>query len=310
MAVRHRYIIVGLVFISFALSGYLIFRKDQPYTVAEILKELAIEKPASMVKFKDHYVATELINNRLAISSDDSFSKVSFFNPRNIGKSFQSPHFLAVSPQETLLISNGWGNSIIEIEDLKGGGWKMFNGKVGKGKKFNAPHGLCVSDNGWIYVGDSLNSRIVRFRDMSGTDFEVFSDNDKLVSYSRQLVCEGDSLWVSNSYENREGLNKGNGANVLRIDDFSSGKAEVVFALEGVTFSGIAPLGKRLMVAVWAGKKSVIDVDLASGRYEPVEQSSNELGVPYGLFTEKGRIFVTYFGDFEKNNGGIAILDN
>ena len=242
-----------------------------------------LEKPLDLLVFKSQYVATEMETGRLAIFDDLSFVKLHHFNPANIGQHFNEPHFLSLSPWGTLLISNGTGMSIVEITDLDGTGWREFSGVE---IPFNSPHGICIDDKGWIYVGDSLNSRIVRFRDMDGNGWEVFGDIDRRVAYSRQLAWHDGALWVSNSYEQRPGLNPGMGANVLRISAFSSGKSEIVWQDErdNVNITGILPLGNQLFISVWGEFQSIIRVDLSTPKSTDVNGSNNSLGIPYGLF--------------------------
>ena len=62
------------------------------------------------------------------------------FNPKLIDKRFKAPHYLAISPNGHLLVSNGWGRSIVEIEDIDGSGWKEFNGLAGSEFKANSKH--------------------------------------------------------------------------------------------------------------------------------------------------------------------------
>lgn len=278
--------------------------KQGLYRVPQLVTSPALTKPSSIVRFKGRYVATGLQSNRLSCSEDLSFGKATYLDPADIGQSFSSPHFLAVTPWDTLLISNGWGKSIVEITGLDGSGWKEFRGDD---RGFNAPHGLCVDKAGWIYVGDSLNSRLVRFRDMKGSDFQEFADLEQLIAYSRQLVCKDGAVWVSNSYEAREGLNRGAGANVLRIDNYTSGRAEVVYANPATNITGILPLNSTLLVAEWMKRQQIVAVDLLSGEHQVIDGSRCELGAPYGLFEEKdGSVLAAYFGDFKKNRGGIA----
>ena len=274
----------------------------------EILRCPDLQKPTHMLRFQGHYVATEINRNQLAIFDDLSFSNMRHFDPRTIGQQFQSPHFLSLSPWGTLLISNGWGASIVEITDLEGRQWHEFSGL---GLKLNAPHGICVDEQGWIYVGDSLNSRIVRFRDMAGSNWEIFSDIQHRVAYSRQLVWHEGTLWVANSYERRPGLNPGKGASVLRIEDFSSGQSDVVFHEERASITGILPIGGKLYVAIWGDVKSILSLDLKTGQRTWITNSKSTLGVPYGLFydSERGAIIAACFGDFEGNHGGLLRVD-
>jgi hypothetical protein len=213
--------------------------------VAAIHQHPKLWNPADIVRFRGKYVASELYRNRLAIFDDLSFSGLAHFDPRAIGKRFAAPHYLSVTPQNTLLISNGWGNSIVEIADLDGGGWKEFSGI---GRRFNAPHGVCTDKSGWIYVGDSLNSRLVRFLDMEGRGFEEFSDIEKKIGYIRQMVCAEDGIWIANSYEKRKGINPGRGGNILRIRDFASGRVEDFAGNPASNITAVLPLPGSIAV--------------------------------------------------------------
>lgn len=283
-------------------------RNENVPVVEKMVSNPNVHKPTDILRFKNYYVATELQNNTLAIFDGLGLKKNHHFNPEIINKHFQAPHYLAISPNGHLLISNGWGKSIVEIEDIDGSGWKEFNGLTGS--EFRAPHGICVDEDGWIYVGDSLNSRIVRFKDMQGSSWQVFKDVDRKIAYSRQLVCKNGAIWISNSYESRKGLNPGQGANVLRIDSFSSGKVQIVYQAEDTNITGILPLDDILLVARWSNYKDIVAVDLKSGKNLPVENSHNKLGVPYGFFEDKNenRIITAYFGSFDSNFGGFAVL--
>lgn len=306
MKKTHIFILVTLLLLTG--YGYLwgsYFFEENRFRISLRITSTGLDKPSSVTRFKGHYVATELKANRLALSEDLSFTNISYFDPAVVGKTFSSPHFLAVTPWDTLLISNGWGKSIVEIADLDGSGWKEFHGDT---KGFNAPHGLCVDSNGWIYVGDSLHSRLVRFKDMEGGNFQEFADHDRLIAYTRQLVCKGGTVWVSNSYEPRKGLNRGVGANVLRIEDFASGRAEVIYSNPSTNITGILPLETSLLVAEWTTLQQIVDVDLLNGENRTIPGSRCALGAPYGLFEEEdGSFLAAYFGDFEMNRGGLAL---
>ncbi len=276
--------------------------------VEKLVSNPGIHKPTHVLQFRNRYVSAQLEKNKLAIFDDLDLEKIDYFDPKTIGKSFMFPHFLAISPNGNLLISNSWGKSIVEIEDLDGSGWKEFSGPAGS--EFDAPHGICVDAEGWIYVGDSLNSRLVRFKDMQGSSWQVFKDVDQKIAYSRQLVCKNGAVWISNSYENREGLNPGQGSNVLRIDNFTSGKVEIIYEDQNTNITGILPLDDILLVARWGYNSDIVSIDLESGKIFTVQNSHNELGIPYGFFEDKyeNRIINAYFGSFEANPGGFAIL--
>lgn len=279
---------------------------------ALIIQDARLQYPADIVKFKGRYVVTELYKNRLAAFSDLQLGDVEYFDPGKIGQEFNAPHFLAVTAADTLLISNGWGDSVVEIADLAGRGWREFKGV---GKKFNGPHGLCVDESGWIYVGDSLNSRLVRFRDMQGTGWEVFSDVDRRISYIRQLACRDGIVWVSNSYENLPGLNSGLGGNILAIRDFGSGKADTVFTFEKSNLTGVLPINDRdLLIGLWGIRRQLVLFDMER-RSAKIFNRQKNIGTPYGMFLDQARsqVLVMHIGDLpqdgtkKKNIGGIAV---
>jgi len=270
-----------------------------------------VAHPADVVRFAGKYVATEILSNRLAIFDDLALRNLRYLDPAAIGRHLQGPHYLAVTPWGTLLVSDGWGVGIVEIRDLAGGGWRHFSGI---GQRMDAPHGVCVSDDGWIYVGDSLNSRLVRFRDMDGGGWEVFADHDRRVAYSRQLVCDGKRVWIANSYEKRPGLNPGTGGNVLRVDDFGSGRAVVAASVPDASITALALVdGGRLLLGLWDARPGLA----LAGRDGVVRRLAPppaEWGVPYGIHRDpaSGHWMVAFFGwppeHPTPSPGGIALL--
>jgi hypothetical protein len=271
------------------------------------IRSPSFNKPTDIHFFQGRYVLTEHLANRLAMFPDFRFSKWDILDPSVRGCKLSSPHFFAVDNMGRLLISNGKGDTIVSISDSSGADWKEFQGI---GKPFHLPHGIAVDPQGWIYVGDSGNSRIVRFRDMEGTGWEVFSDVSKQVAYARQLVWKDNALWVSNTYEKLSGLNPGKGANVLRIDDFRSGRCDIVYRDSQTHFTGILPLGNTLLVGLWGDDRQVVEVDLVAQNAIPLPQTNCDLGVPYGFYEDQrtGSIIVCYFGDLEENPGGLMLM--
>jgi hypothetical protein len=305
-----------VAFVTLALAAHPARGGEPPFPSVQDLESASallaagVRNPADVIRFRGRYVVTELLTNRLAVFDYPQFDGFEHFDPATIGRAFESPHYLAVSPTGGLLISNGWGSSIVQIDDLDGSGWTSFSGK---NRKFKAPHGICVDEDGWIYVGDSLNSRLVRFRDMSGRDWQVFEDLDRRISYIRKLVCRKDGVWASNSYEDRPELNRGEGSNVLRISDFASGRAEVLHAIEHANITGIWPLSdERLLVGVWGKEVKVGIVELGLGSLSLVPGFRKGLGVPYGFWLDEdaGVLFVAHTGALragDSRTGGIAV---
>lgn len=276
---------------------------------ARVVSDERLRNPGDIIKFKGRYVATQVFDHRLAVFDDFELHGFQHFDPTKIGHNLKSPHFLAIAPDGGLLISDGWGSSIVEIDDLEGGHWREFKGV---GKKFRAPHGICVDQDGWIYVGDSLNSRLVRFRDMQGHGWQVFPDRENRISYIRELVCRDGALLLSNSYENRPGLNPGHGSNILRITDFESGRAEIVSDLPDVNITGIQPLeGDRILVGLWGARRRLALV--SPGDPDRTEFHRLPLGTPYGMYfdPETHQVLVAHLGrltqDPDRNIGGIAV---
>lgn len=292
-----------------------VWGEDRPFNVAslervhELLSE-GLQNPADIIEFDGRLVATELLTNRLAIFDYPDFDGFDYFDPKSIGESFQSPHYMAKSPDGGLLISDGWGSSIVRIDDLKGRGWTRFSVT---GEKLNAPHGICVDADGWIYVGDSLNSRVVRFRGMDGEDWQVFADLGRRIAYARKLHCDDSGVWISNSYEDRPGLNPGRGSNILRIADFESGRAEELFAIPDSNITGILPLsGDRLLVGVWGNQATVGVIDFATGSLSLARRIRDGLGIPYGFLhhARTGHLFVAHSGALRQGDartGAIAV---
>jgi len=290
---------------------------DTPATAVFAAPERVVEglhNPTDLVYFQGKYVAAEALSNTLAVFDDLSLAGLRRFDPASVGEKLASPHHLAVSPWGSLLITEGWGGAVVEIRDLQGTGWQRFRGI---GKPLHAPHGICVSGDGWIHVADSLNSRLVRFRDMAGRDWQVFADLDRRISYGRQLVCENGNVWISNSYERRSGLNPGDGANILQIADFSSGRARVMVSVSEGNITGILPLASgRMWFGLWGWDRyrMLAVADTARGTYELVPGSRSDLGVPYGIARDPatGRVLVTYLGSLKHggsaNYGGIAVF--
>lgn len=277
---------------------------------ARTISDEKLRNPGDIIKFKGHYVVTQVFDHRLAVFDDLETPDLRYFDPSTLGKNLKSPHFLAIAPDGGLLISDGWGSSIVEIDDLGGKHWRQF---TGVDKSFRAPHGICVDEDGWIYVGDSLNSRLVRFRDMTGRDWQVFRDVDNQVSYIRQLVCRDGAVLASNSYENRPGLNPGSGGNILKIEDFESGKARVLFEFPDTNITGLQPLDdNRFVVGLWGARRRLAVVDTREpGR---TEFQRLALGTPYGMYYDAaaGRMLVAHIGKISKDPekrqiGGIAI---
>jgi hypothetical protein len=272
-----------------------------------------LHNPSHVLRYRGAYVATELLNSTLAVFEDYSLAGLRRVDTAAAGLRMYSPHFIATAPGGGLLVTEGWGTAVVELDSLAGRPWRRFSGV---GTRLNAPHGICVGADGWTYVADSLNSRLVRFRDMQGAGWEVFADRDRRIAYGRQLVCDADGVWIANTYEDRPGLNPGRGANVLRISDFRSGEAQVLLSLPGGRITGLQPLpGGRVLLALWGPRSQLAVADLATGAVRRYAPTPDAWGAPYGISRDPatGKLLVAYFGTevngVSRNPGGIAVYD-
>lgn len=275
--------------------------------VRTVTNEL-LSNPSHLIRFKGQLVATSLYHHLLVYTDNLQQGPWKVFDPKTIGKSFRSPHYLEINSNGNLLVINGWGKSIVEIEDLNGNGWKEF---TGINQEFKAPHGLCVDQQGWIYVGDSLNSRLVRFKDLEGSGWQVFSDKRNLVAYTRQMDCAPEGVYLANSYEDREGLNPGKGGNILLVRDFESGLAEVVVEFPNSNLTGLLKLPDRLLWIEWGGGQKVMQMTGQDLNHHEVLPAQPALGVPYGLYWDEPsqRLLTAYFGNLhnhQEEKGGLV----
>ena len=303
-------LIVGLAVI---FSGVRLSWFEQPPTLAvSAVYSGRLQHPAQVIRIGDQYVAGELFANRIMAADTVEFDSALPVSLDDGASSLQlaSPHFMQALDEHRLLVSEGWGSGII-IADIQSGAARRYTGPPARA--LNAPHGVCQrSGDPWIYVADSLNSRLLRFQNTDDPQWEVFSDTQKRVSYGRQLLCLGDGLWLSNSYENREGLNPGSGSNVLRIVDFTSGVSEVMASFPDVNLTGLEVIDGRWIIAgLWGNQNRLLMID-AKGQHGPVSVDSPEgvPGPPYGLYYDKkaGQLLAAYIGSIHDRSHPGAIV--
>lgn len=266
------------------------------------------EHPAEVIEFKGELWVTELLAKRVS-AFDLSLSKVNqhFTHPQQ-GDSFASPHHFS-KDENTLFFSEGWGKRIFSYDGQDAESLKEVSGTK---YPLKAPHGIC-RDGSWLYVADSLHSRLIRFDLTTFNVADVFADKTKKVSYGRQIVCRDGQVWISNSYERREGLNTGEGANVLHIEDFDSGVAKEVVAFPNTNITGLTIYHDRyLLIAQWHGNKiKVFDLQTNTLLDTQIELPKPYAGPPYGItyVPQTGLLYVAFIGDIytKKNKGGIAV---
>jgi hypothetical protein len=300
----------GVVLIT--LSGCIEEQPVVPELQLEAIYTGNLVHPAHVVYKDGYYLAAELFSKRVAISQNIGFEGLEYAEDKE-GKTVQlaSPHFIFPITHHRLLVSEGWGSEVALL-DWHAHELEQFEGDKEPG--FKAPHGVCYEPvSGWVYVADSVHSRLVRYQLEDKSVFEVFSDVDRKVAYGRQLLCDESGLWLSNSYEGRPGMNSGNGSNLLRITDFSSGKVDEIASFPGTNMTGVAELGERwLVIGLWGGYEQLVLVD-KKGKAESVylENSTGLKGPPYGLDYDRssGRLLVSHIGDIDKasDEGGLVV---
>lgn len=65
-------------------------------TIKQKIADPQLHNPSDLIRFQGKYVVAELLENRLAYFDDLSLNNLKHFDPKSIGKSFASPHFLSM----------------------------------------------------------------------------------------------------------------------------------------------------------------------------------------------------------------------
>ncbi len=281
--------------------------EQTPQLTIESIYQSGFEHPSDITRYQDRWVVTELYNRRLVLLDTFERPEPRYLPAPESGQTLRSPHFVRVDKQDQLWASEGWGDGLVRFSSIDDDlGEKIVNPAA----PMRAPHGLCLAD-GWVYVADSLNSRLLRARLDKLDRWESFADPEKLVAYGRGLRCEKDGLYLSNSYEQREGLNTGQGSNVLRITDFESGQAEILFAQTDTFATGLLKLNDRyLLVSQWVPGLHLVLVDIEQQTRTRLPHPGPDFFAPYGLHwdRETDLIYVAYVGDIRdrQHKGGVV----
>jgi len=300
---------IGVITLVFTLIGFYSLNLKPIIEVSLIDYKTGFNHPADLIEFNDQFIVAELLDKRIAISDKNlNIPKQYLKHPIEKNK-FRSPHHVAID-KKNLFISAGWGKSIYQFDKS----FTQFTEHPTNALRLNAPHGICRQDK-WLYIADSLNSRLLRV-DLNNTEkYEEFSDVDSLIAYGRQIQCTKDAIWVSNSYEKREGLNPGNGANVLKISDFNSGKAEVIAEFPNTNITGIYLHNDRfLFTAQWHGNKiSVYDTLKKQYLEQTIKLPKGNPGVAYGIYysNNTNKLYIAFIGDIfgKQHKGGIGVYN-
>ena len=311
------YWFIGLISALFVFIASWWWQADDPIpSLGEsVVYTGMLTHPAQVIRIGNMYLGGELFSNELILGESPGFETHERLVLRDKKShsvvTLGSPHFFAPFDTNRVLVSEGWGSNVALVE-IDSGEVSRFGDAEGRG--FNAPHGICFdAASGWVYVADSLHSRLVRYRPLDTSPAEIFADHKKLVSYGRQLLCEEDGLWLSNSYEDRDGLNPGKGSNVLHISDFASGKANVIVEFPDVNMTGLVRLNKNwIVVGLWSAHNQLALVSTdGSAIVKPIQPITNLPGPPYGLFFDEDRseLLATYIGSIHDraHPGGLAV---
>ena len=132
----------------------------------------------------DHTVRKYSLDGRLLLklgtsgqSSDSGINGWNYLSIQRAAPPFHLPTNLAVAPDGTLVISDGYGNARIHRFSAEG---KLLHswGAPGSGPgQFNLPHGIAVDRNGRVYVADRENSRV-----------QIFSPDGEFIDQLTDLV--------------------------------------------------------------------------------------------------------------------------
>src|SRR5262249_5479221 len=95
--------------------------------------------------------------------SDTGATSIDFRTIRHSGPPFHYPTDLALAPDGSLYVSDGYGNA--RIHKFSPDGRLLFSwGEPGDGPgQFRVPHGIAVDRQGFVYVADRENSRVQIF---------------------------------------------------------------------------------------------------------------------------------------------------
>jgi hypothetical protein len=226
----------------------------------------------------------------------DNFPDANSLRELTSDSDIESPHFMAAS-QDGVYVSEGRGSEVSLFTFENDAPGKAITLQLET--PMNRPHGVCIDKDNWLYIADSVNSRLIRTQLPDGKT-EIFTDVEKKIAYGRQLLCRDDGVWIANSYEKAFKLNAGNGGNILRITDFSSGLLETVVSFPHNNTTGIEIINNRLLlIGRWSGARDIVMYDLQEKQIIGTLFTSDvELDAPYGMFLDEAnrRLYITFLG--------------
>ena len=209
-----------------------------------------------LAQFKDDQIY------RLSDLSKADLQPVIAIDSNGLAEPVKSPHFFA-KYKNGVFVSEGRGDSLIFYDlSSENRGDEVVGVKVKGLPELDRPHGLCIDQDDWLYIADSANSRLLR-KHLGSGKVELFKDVEKVIGYSRQLLCRKDGVWISNSFHDGFNLNQGAGSDVLRVTDFASGLTENIISFHDTGTTGLAVIDDRyLLVGRWLGKRDILVFDL------------------------------------------------
>ena len=154
--------------------------------------------------------------------------------PGNDSSHFNYPTDVAVAPDGTFYVSDGYRNSRI-VKFSKEGKYLFQWGKKGSGEgEFNTPHAIDLDSNGNVYVADRENNRIQVF-DRDGIFIRILNNNEKVAQIPSLTVDDGQHLFAVD-YDFKDSIV--NGSTVFSYD--SSGTVFLKFSESGTNKRSIA----------------------------------------------------------------------
>lgn len=125
--------------------------------------------------------------------SDTGATSIDFRTIAHAGPPFHYPTNLAVAPDGSLYVSDGYGNA--RVHKFSPDGRLLFSwGEPGGGPgQFRVPHGIAIDRAGTVYVADRENSRIQLF----GPDGEFVSEWTDLARPSQVFIARDGRFYVA-----------------------------------------------------------------------------------------------------------------
>lgn len=127
---------------------------------------------------------------------------------------FNQPTDVAVAPDGTIFIADGYGNSRVVVYDAGGAFVRSF-GRYGRGAgELDTPHSIALDAGGIVYVADRGNARIQRFRP-DGTYLDAWKSDALGRPWALSIASDGSIFVVDGGDQNPVPPDRGR---LLRLD--------------------------------------------------------------------------------------------